>query len=432
MKTSQKGIDLIKNFEGCRLAAYKPVAGEQYWTIGWGHYGPDVTQGMTITQDMADNLLVSDLVKYENEVERIAGYLNLNQNQFDALVSFTYNCGSGNLKKLTKNQTRTAKEIAEHIEAYNKGASGVLPGLVKRRKAEKELFLTPDPNKERLDFLGVTRWHECGITGKGISFTSRETLSTHGKKVYEVMKLIAPDADLNYGKNYTKDIDENVDVYTTSYFQSCDEYQTNKSKARELFLKDVFLVCAAGNDQDGTTELSKDEWWTSIGACNLVNRKPVRMTYSGTGNELDFMSFTNFETVYGTFTGTSCAAPVFAGLCVLVQQFFKDKIGRKLTNFELLDFIKDNCLDLQQQGFDDLTGWGLFGLPDPEDIDVSKYEEEIEVRYQTIDDIPSWGKETIQKLVDKEILKGNENGLDLSADMLRMLVILDRAKTFDK
>jgi hypothetical protein len=177
--------------------------------------------------------------------------------------------------------------------------------------------------------------------------------------------------------------------------------------------------------------LSKDEWWTSIGACNLANRKPVRMTYSGTGEELDFMSLTNFETPYGTFTGTSCAAPVFAGLCVLVQQLFKDRIGRKLTNFELLDFIKENCMDLQQQGFDELTGWGLFGLPDPEDVDFSKYEE-AEMRYVTIDDIPSWGKETVQKLVDKGILKGNENGLDLSQDMLRMLVILDRANTFDK
>lgn len=96
---------------------------------------------MTITQQQADDFLRADLLTYEAHVRRICNYLELNQNQFDALVSFTYNCGSGNLIKLTKNQTRTVAEIAEHIEAYNKGASGVLPGLVRRRKEEKELFL---------------------------------------------------------------------------------------------------------------------------------------------------------------------------------------------------------------------------------------------------------------------------------------------------
>lgn len=142
MRISDNGINLIKKYEGCRLTAYKPVAQEKYWTIGWGHYGEDVKQGMTITQAQADEMLLNDLKVYEAHVRRMCNYLDLNQNQFDALVSFTYNCGSGNLIKLTKNQTRTTKEIAEHIEAYNKGANNmVLAGLVKRRKEEKELFL---------------------------------------------------------------------------------------------------------------------------------------------------------------------------------------------------------------------------------------------------------------------------------------------------
>ena len=142
MRISNNGINLIKKYEGCRLVAYKPVAAEKYWTIGWGHYGADVTQGMKITQAKADELLISDLTVYEAHVRRICNYLDLNQNQFDALVSFTYNCGSGNLLKLTKNQSRSSKEIAEHIEAYNKGANNqVLAGLVRRRKEEKELFL---------------------------------------------------------------------------------------------------------------------------------------------------------------------------------------------------------------------------------------------------------------------------------------------------
>ena len=114
-----------------------------------GHYGADVKKGMTITQEQADELLKKDIVVYENHVNNTCAYLNLNQNQFDALVSFTYNCGVGNLQKLTGYKTRTASQIAEHIEAYNKGAGGtVLAGLVKRRREERELYIKPALKEE--------------------------------------------------------------------------------------------------------------------------------------------------------------------------------------------------------------------------------------------------------------------------------------------
>ena len=85
MKTSQIGVDLIKSFEGCRLAAYKPVPTEKYWTIGYGHYGADVVPGIKITQAQAEAYLKKDLERFENAVTRTG--LALNQNQFDALVS---------------------------------------------------------------------------------------------------------------------------------------------------------------------------------------------------------------------------------------------------------------------------------------------------------------------------------------------------------
>lgn len=141
MKISQNGIELVKRFEGCCLTAYKPVAAEKYWTIGWGHYGPDVRQGQTITQAQADALLKQDLVRYEDSVQRYVTF-DMNQNQFDALVSFCYNCGAGSLQTLVRN--RTPETIAQKMLAYNKGAGGVvLPGLTKRRQAERELFLRP-------------------------------------------------------------------------------------------------------------------------------------------------------------------------------------------------------------------------------------------------------------------------------------------------
>ncbi len=141
MKTSEKGIALIKSFEGCHLTAYLCPAG--VWTIGYGHTA-GVKEGQVITQAQADNFLKEDLAKHEKYVT--ATGLSLNQNQFDALVSFTYNCGNGNLKTLIAN--RTLAEIAEAILLYNKSKGKVLDGLVKRRKAEQTLFLENEQEVE--------------------------------------------------------------------------------------------------------------------------------------------------------------------------------------------------------------------------------------------------------------------------------------------
>lgn len=143
MRISENGLNLIKKFEGCKLNAYKAVSTEKYYTIGWGHYGADVKKGQIITQTQADAMLKNDITEYENAVNVNCSYLNLNQNQFDALVSFTYNCGVGNLKSLIAYGSRNANQIAESILAYNKSSSKVLTGLTKRRQAEKDLFLTP-------------------------------------------------------------------------------------------------------------------------------------------------------------------------------------------------------------------------------------------------------------------------------------------------
>lgn len=153
MQTSQNGIDLIKHFEGCRLTAYKPVAAEQYYTIGYGHYGADVKKGQTITQARAEELLKTDLVRYENYVKQYVKF-GMNQNQFDALVSFCYNCGAGSLQTLVR--SRQPATVAEKMLLYNKGAGGVvLAGLTKRRQAERELFLTP--TKEEADKVDITQ-----------------------------------------------------------------------------------------------------------------------------------------------------------------------------------------------------------------------------------------------------------------------------------
>lgn len=135
MRINKKGVELIKSFEGCRLTAY--LCPSKVWTIGYGHTS-GVKKGMTITQEEADLFLMRDLDKYEKYVT--ATNLDLNENQFSALVSFTFNCGNGNLKKLIKN--RTLPQIADALLLYNKSRGVTLSGLVRRRKAERDLFLT--------------------------------------------------------------------------------------------------------------------------------------------------------------------------------------------------------------------------------------------------------------------------------------------------
>ena len=135
MKISKKGIDLIKKFEGCSLVAYKCPSG--IWTIGYGHTG-GVEKGQKITQKEADSYFINDIKRFELYVEDNVK-IKLNQNQFDALVSFTYNCGVANLRKLTNNRNTAA--IAAAIPLYNKSNGKTLEGLKKRRQEEYELFI---------------------------------------------------------------------------------------------------------------------------------------------------------------------------------------------------------------------------------------------------------------------------------------------------
>lgn len=150
MKLSNTGLSLIKSFEGVRLTAYKAVSSEQYYTIGYGHYGPDVTAGMKITQTQADEYFKKDVERFEKAVNDNVK-VPLNQNQFDALVSFTYNCGAGALQRSTLlellNQGKY-EEAADQFDVWNKSGNTVLAGLVKRRAKEKELFLKNLPKEK--------------------------------------------------------------------------------------------------------------------------------------------------------------------------------------------------------------------------------------------------------------------------------------------
>lgn len=148
MNISQKGIDLIKKFEGCRLTAYKPVPTERWYTIGYGRYSPSIKEGQKITQAQADQFLKEDVKKYSDAVNECVK-VKINQHQHDALTSFCYNCGIGALQKSTllkKVNAKDFKEAAEEFGEWIRGGGNILQGLVKRRAAEKALFLLPVPD----------------------------------------------------------------------------------------------------------------------------------------------------------------------------------------------------------------------------------------------------------------------------------------------
>jgi lysozyme len=139
MKISAEGLSLIKKFEGCELEAYKCSAG--VWTIGYGHT-KGVEEGMTITKDQAEEMLLEELVEYEKAVEE-AVHNQLDQCMFDALVSWTYNLGPTNLNSSTMLKVLNAgeyDEVPSQIKRWNKAGGKVLEGLIRRREAEALLF----------------------------------------------------------------------------------------------------------------------------------------------------------------------------------------------------------------------------------------------------------------------------------------------------
>ncbi len=185
MKTSKNGINLIKKYEGCELTAYKALSTEVFYTIGYGHYGADVKRGMTITQQQAEEYLKRDLKKFENVVDSC--YLPLNQNQFDALVSFAYNCGGANLKQLVKN--RTLSQIADAMLLYHKANGKTHAGLMKRREEERKLFLLGYKSSSvSNDLTTVAQEVIAGKWGNGAS--RKDKLTEAGYNYKEVQRIV--------------------------------------------------------------------------------------------------------------------------------------------------------------------------------------------------------------------------------------------------
>lgn len=180
---SENGLNLIKSFEGCKLTAYKCLPTEKYYTIGYGHYGSDVTPGMKITKEQAEELLLQDCKKAIKNVNSFMSKYNFNQNQFDGLVSFAFNVGS--INQLTASGTRTLEQISSKITAYNKSSGRVIAGLVKRRAKEKELFDTPTSTTIKKSNEEIAKEVVAGKWGNG---NARKTALTKAGYDYKTIQ----------------------------------------------------------------------------------------------------------------------------------------------------------------------------------------------------------------------------------------------------
>jgi lysozyme len=174
VKTTDPGINLIKTFEGFSANSYLCPA--RVWTIGYGHTGPEIKEGMRITEAEGQAVLKKDLAHFEKIVEDNVK-VKLNQNQFDALVSFVFNVGGDAFKKSTLLKRLNSKEdpnnvAKEELPRWNKGDGRVLEGLKRRRNAEVDLFTAPAPE---------LKTGTVDLTSKQLTF---------------VKKLIKPSAEL--------------------------------------------------------------------------------------------------------------------------------------------------------------------------------------------------------------------------------------------
>ena len=139
MKISQEGIALIKKFEGCELNAYQCSA--NVWTIGYGHT-KEVAENNECSMEEAEEILVADLEEFEEWVEKLVS-VEMAQNEFDALVAFTFNLGPTNLRTSTlleRLNDRKFEDVPSEMKRWNRAGGVVVDGLVRRREAEALLF----------------------------------------------------------------------------------------------------------------------------------------------------------------------------------------------------------------------------------------------------------------------------------------------------
>lgn len=290
-------------------------------------------------------------------------------------------------------------------------------------------------NDRLRDFLGVTRWHKAGYTGRGVRVASAEDwrLTTHGYQTRAMLKEIAPDCLDSFlpmqvcgeaDRFLTDTIPEmqgcpGFDIYFASISSDRDGSQYDEA----LEPVDTFIIMANGNFSNNP----KGGYNQMLNAKKIYGCAAVRLDADGTVSTEPYSLpsiFSDFSGLAGfyvprregyapeSFGGTSCATPCVAGMAALVNEMALNRIGRMLIGTEMYNFLKDHCTDIGAGGFNFKTGWGLPILPDPKDVDIWNYIEKERNSMKFVDDvvIAPWAKPYVDEAKQLGIIQGDENG----------------------
>lgn len=314
-------------------------------------------------------------------------------------------------------------------------------------------------NRREFEKLNIIKWHENGYTGKGIKIANLEECNTkawnlkgkinnphnmhrngtnnHGDIVVDILLQVAPDSEITILDNSNRSvvgggiegafIDKSlpyIDKHGIHLVNASLEGNPNKALADRVKQSKnngtTFITAAGNSSKYGTMGYNSSTGWISISSSYLSKRGDISiLSNSARGEDIDFTCFGNIlannqkykgETI--RVTGTSFASPFFTGMLALVQQFFLEKTGKALHPDKLLQFVKDNCIDLGEKGRDNLFGNGLFVLPGPEDIDVNKYirkEDDIMSGFSDVEE-DRWSADNIELVSNLKLMEGYPDG----------------------
>jgi len=277
-------------------------------------------------------------------------------------------------------------------------------------------------NRKEFDLSGVSMWHELGYTGKGIRIANLEGTDPslwffngkikdpfgnvsgvgrnyHGHQTADILHQVAPEADIyilssagSYSKNKAegKFIEQSIPFMESEgiHLVNASLGGTNNrilnERIKQAQSHGVTFVTSAGNEaEEGAGGYARSGVWIAVGAVHLSGKGEIlHAEYSSIDEEVDFVQFSDlyvhdarpgYEDRTFPVQGTSFSSPMLCGMLALVQQLFLERTGRTLYQDELYEFMENYSVDLWELGHDTKSGYGLFILPNPENINVWKY-----------------------------------------------------------
>lgn len=317
-----------------------------------------------------------------------------------------------------------------------------------------------DNNNKFREFTGVNKFHQQGYFGQNVIAASGEyfdinyniddliydplnktTINDHGLQTAATFFQVAPKSKLfmlpsvqgSYSGNnidYTNDF-LNQSVKIIQKYNITNMFVSLVGTRHKKYYSDLSYwlqqnnnfkyFWAAGNEGNySANPMLEINEIIGVGAYQLLDDNTIRkMGYSSESKYLDFMApsftYTNPDAKYsndvsGLNGGTSFSTPWLCGMACLVDDFFISKTGKPLTRAKMMEFFIDNCIDMNDIGFDQLTGYGAVILPDPLSIDIEKYQKiKDDIMYKDENTISSWAKNDVEYCQQHELMLGDSN-----------------------